>query len=428
MNKTMNKYALSSVALAALWACATPAQADPLSLKFSETVSYDSNYARNNTDQKEVISSTGVGLSLNKNYGRQNYFASGRVDYNKHKNFKEQDNTSYDLDGRFVTEIASNWAVSLNGSSGKRLNSIENNPLNQRLSKNEITENDVGLNVQYGVAGRWSLLGSAGASKTSYSLSSFEYQNRNQTSGGLRLVYNTSDLLNFGLGVSASNSEYPHQIVNDVPEEVSQRSIDFSTNYQVTGSSRLAAIVSYAKNKYKSDSEANFKGVTGRLNWDYRPGGATSYGLSISRATNNDGSGTGLRNNVGDQLVAVDGQYGIIRERNINTQLQSVTNSIDGNVRWSPTAKLGFGVNVGWDQYEVHKNITGFNVDYGKSKSRYLVLGLSSNYQFSRAIGLGCNVQQYKQTGESNPQAAAGIARIEFDGHQISCSASFTID
>lgn len=429
MNKTMNKYALSSVAVAALWACALPAQADPLALKLSQSVSYDSNYARNNTDQEEIISTTGVGLTLNKGYGRQNYFASGRVDYNKHKNFEQQNNTSYDVDGRFVSEIGSNWAVSLSGSSSKRLNSIENNELSQRLARNEISQHDAGLNLQYGVAGRWSLLGSLGASKTSYSLDSYRYQNRNQNSGGLRLVYSTSDLLNFGVGVSASNTEYPEQYVVGVPEEVRQRSIDFSTNYQATGASRLAAIISYAKNKYRSDGEADFSGVTGRLNWDYNPGGATTYGLSIARSTNNDGSGTGLRNNVRDGIRFNDsGQLERYRGRDVNTQLQSVTDSIDGNVRWAPTAKLGFVASLGWDQFEVSKSITGVNLDLGKSKSRYVVFALSSNYQFSRAVGLGCTAQRYKQTRESNPQASIGIPRIDFDGNQFSCSASFTID
>lgn len=416
----MNKYTLSSVALAASLVCAAPVQADPLALKLSETVTYDSNYARNETNQKEVISTTGAGLTLDKNYGRQNYFLSGRVDYNKHKNFEQQDNTSYDIDGRFVSEIASNWAVSVNGSSSLHLNSIENNQLNQRVVKNEVSQHDAGLNVQYGVAGRWSLLGSLGYAKTSYSLDSYRYQNRDQNSGGLRLVYNTSDLLNFGVGVSAANSEYPNQYVAGVPEEVKQRSLDFSTNYQVTGSSRLAAIVSYAQNKYRSDAVAEFKGVTGRLNWEYKPGGATTYGLGIARVTNNDGSGTGLRNNLG----ALQEQTG----REINTLLQSVTNSIDANVRWSPTAKLGFGASVSWDQYEVSRRVTGLDQDYGKSKSSYLVFGLSSNYQFARSLSLGCNVQRYKQTAETNPSASSGIPRIDFDGNQVACTASFTID
>ncbi len=428
----MNARTLSSVAAAVLAACALPAQAagdddTPLWLKLSETVTHDSNYSRNASEQAEVIYSTGVGLGLNKSYGRQNYTVSGRFNVDKHKNFKEQNNNNYDLNAGFVSEIASNWAVALNGAASERLNSVENNPLSNRLAKNVATSRSAGLNVQYGVAGRWSLLGSLGMARNSYSLESYNYQDREQGSGGLRLVYNTSDLLSFGVGVSAANSEYPNQIVAGVPEEIKQRSIDFSTNWQVTGFSRLDAILSYAKNKYKSDSNADFKGVTGRLNWDYKPTGLTTYSLSAARSTNNDGSGTGLRNNLSGLAVFTD--TGIIDGRYIDTNINSVTTSVDGRVRWTPTAKLGFTLGLGWDQYDVttSRNVAVFGRT-GKTSSDYTVVSLSSEYNFSRAIAVGCSIQQYKQSAESDPQVSTNTQRVAHDGRQVSCNASFTID
>ncbi|MBC7700054.1 hypothetical protein, partial [Aquabacterium sp.] len=223
--KKMNARTLNLVAAAVLAACALPVHAagdenTPFSLKLSEAVSYDTNYARNAQNQSEVVSSTAVTLGLDKNYGRQNYTASGRFGVDKHKNFKNQDNNNYDLTGGFTSGIASNWIVAINGSTSEKLNSVENNLLNNRLAKNVATLHNVGANVQYGVAGRWSLLGSLGMARNSYSLASYEYQNREQSSGGLRLVYNTSDLLSFGVGASTANSKYPNQIVAGVPEEV----------------------------------------------------------------------------------------------------------------------------------------------------------------------------------------------------------------
>lgn len=427
----MNARTLSSVAAAVLAACALPAQAagdddTPLWLRLSETVTYDSNYARNASNQSETVSSTGVGLGLNKSYGRQNYTVSGKVNLDKHKKFKEQDNTNYDLAAGFVSEVASNWAVAINGAASERLNSIENNPLDNRLAKNIATSRNASLNVQYGVAGRWSLLGSLGMAQTSYSLDAFDYQNREQNSGGLRLVYNTSDLLNFGIGFSAANTEYPNQIVASVPEEVKQESIDFSTNWQVTGFSQLDAILSYAKNKYKSDSNADFKGFTGRLNWNYKPTGLTTYSLSASRSTNNDGSGTGLRNNL---LVGFQNAAGGFDTRYIDTTINSVTTSVDGRMKWMPTAKLGFTAGLGWDRYDVTttRSLAIFG-NTGKTSSDYTVVSLSSDYNFSRAIAVGCSIQQYKQSAESDPQVSTNTQRVAHDGRQVSCNASFTID
>lgn len=420
----MNQSALSSVSVAALLACVIPANAEPFSLKLSEVVSYDSNYARNTQDQAEVVSSTGVTLGFNQSYGRQIYTASGKFGIDKHKNFKEQDNNNYDLSAGFTSGIASNWVVALNGSTSERLNSVKNNPLNNRLAKNMATSHNVGANVQYGVAGRWSLLGSVGMARNSYSLASYEYQNREQSSGGLRLVYNTSDLLSFGVGVSTANSKYPNRFVNGVSEEIKQNSLDFSTNWQVTGFSRLDAILSYAKNKYKSDSNADFKGFTGRLNWDYKPTGLTTYSLSAARSTNNDGSGTGLRNNYRDTVDTFLGPLPI--GRYIDTTINSVTTSVDGRMRWTPTAKLGFTAGLGWDKYDTNTSRT--NGVSGKTSSDYTVVSLASDYNFSRAIAVGCSIQQYKQSAESNPQVSTNTQRVGHDGRQFSCSASFTID
>ena len=424
----MNQSALSSVSVAVLLACVMPANAEPFSLKLSEVVSYDSNYARNTQDQAEVVSSTGVTLGFNQSYGRQIYTASGKFGIDKHKNFKDQDNHNYDLSAGFTSGIASNWLLALNGSTSERLNSVENNLLSNRLAKNMATLHNVGANVQYGVAGRWSLLGSVGMARNSYSLASYEYQNREQNSGGLRLVYNTSDLLSFGVGVSTASSKYPNQIVAGVPEEVKQNSLDFSTNWQVTGFSRLDAVLSYAKNTYKSDSNADFKGFTGRLNWDYKPTGLTTYSLSASRGTNNDGSGTGLRNNLQlpqtfeERIQQIPGRY-------VDTTINSVTTSVDGRMRWTPTAKLGFTAGLGWDRYDVTttRSVALIGLS-GKTSSDYTVVSLSSDYNFSRAIALGCSIQQYKQSAESNPQVSTNSQRVGHDGRQFSCSASFTID
>lgn len=423
----MNKYALSSVSVAVLLVCVMPAKAEPLSLKLSESVIHDSNYGRNRQSDEEITSSTGIGLGLNKSYGRQVYTANAQYNIEKHKNFQSQDNDNYNVTAGFLSGIASNWTIAINGGASEKLNSIESNPLGQRISKNMATSRDGSMNVQYGVAGRWSLLGSLGASRTSYSLESYQYQNREQNSGGLRLVYNTSDLLSFGFGFSKAGVDYPKQIVAGVPEEVRQRSLDFSSNWQVTGFSRLDAIISYTKNRYKSDPNAGYKGFTGRVAWDYKPSGLTAYSLSASRSTNNDGSGTGLRNNLAGETFYIPETGQLVDGREVNTDLNSVTTSIDGRIRWTPTAKLGFNLGLGWDQYDLNKTST-IGSRPQKTESNYTVASLSGDYAFSRAISAGCSLQHYKQSAESNPLLITTTQRLAHDGRLVSCSASFTID
>ncbi|MES2089466.1 MAG: hypothetical protein V4532_05750 [Pseudomonadota bacterium] len=102
----------------------------------------------------------------------------------------------------------------------------------------------------------------------------------------------------------------------------------------------------------------------------------------------------------------------------------TVTTSLLGSLRWSATSKLGFGAALGWYQYDVQRADLGtgiYQTNVQNGKSSYRTLTLSSDYQYSRAIGFGCNVQSYKQTADQ-------LTRIAFDGTYYSCRASFTID
>jgi len=416
---------LSSVALTA---GVSSAGAEPFSLKLSETVTYDTNYGRTAARQGEVISSTAVQVGLNKPYGRQNYTGSAKFGVDRHKNIKNQDNQNYDVDLGFSTEIASNWAMSLSGSANESLNPNQNNALGDRLAKNVRSYHDMGLNVQYGVSGRWALVTSAATSRTSYSLASSKFQNQEQVSGGLRVVYNTSDLLNFGVGTSYVRSQYPRQIVAGVNEEVRQHSLDFSSNWQVTGFSALSAVLSLTENKYKSDPNAKFKGVTGRANWNFTPSGVTSYSLGLSRSTDNDATATGIRTGQTKYALSdADSNAGITHS--LDTSYNNVTTSINGGLRWAPTAKLSFNTSLAWNHYDVSKTIKIATLNSsGNTSSRYAVLALSSDYSYSRSIGFGCGMQYYKQTAESNPTINYGNPHVPYNGNQYNCNANFKID
>lgn len=432
----MNVRALSAVAVAALAACALPAHAagddiPPLSLKLSETVTYDSNYSRTTERRAEVTSSTGVEVGLNKPYGRQNYTGNAKFAIDKHKNVTEHDNQNYDVNLGFYSGIASRAAISANAAASRNLNAIQNNQLNERLAKNTRTFNSFGLDVQYGLAGRWVVIGSGDVSKTNYSLASAKYQNQEQSSTGLKAQYNTSDLISFGVGLSFVNSQYPNQrAANGVTEEVDQRSLSFSSNWQATGFSSLVGVVSLTENKYKSDANAKFSGLTGRVNWNYTPSSLTAYTLTASRSTDDDTTATYARTGNAQIISTPVGNASIPRD----SAFMTVTTLLNGTMRWTPTAKLGFNAGLAWYNYDVSRKntiLTSSGNSTGaarKSSSDYTVLSLGADYQFSRAIFTGCTYQYFKQSGESDPTVSYGNPRVAYQGSQIGCSASFKID
>jgi len=386
------------------------AHADPLSLTVSQSVTYDSNFSKNAASNSETISQTNLQLKLDKSYGRQTYQASARYGLARYAHFGDQlDGNNYDVSGAFSSGIASNWQLDLNGNASEYLNPNQDNPAAQRVVKNTVKDRNLGVSLRYGVAGRLATVLSLGSSKLDYSLPAQCYKNRDQTSAGVRLVYATSDLLNFGLGVSAVKSDYPDYVIGGESERVAQRSIDLSANWQVTGFSSFSGVLSLTRNSYHSDPDAKYNGLTGRVNWNFTPRGHMRYALQLARTTDSDSSHTSSR------VYQIGGL--------LDTAINTVTTPINGSTRWEPTSKLGFGAAVGWYQYDVKRTQSGVLASdiSGPTQSHYINLRLNGDYQFSRALSFGCSAEKYKQTADVSP-------RIAYDGHQFSCNASFTMD
>jgi len=183
-------------------ALAFPAQAEdwPLSLTLSQDVKRDSNFSRNDTKQAETISTTSAGVGFSKDYGRQSYRANALLGMQRYSHFSELKNDSKNANLSISSGLGSNWNASLGGSYSQNLNPIQNNNAGQRVVRNIRTLTDQNFSLQYGNGGRWSLVGQLDSNRVSYSEAAFRFQNVNQDSQGLRAIYNSTDLLHFGLG------------------------------------------------------------------------------------------------------------------------------------------------------------------------------------------------------------------------------------
>jgi hypothetical protein len=420
--QSLNLSILGGAALLAFASQAFAEGANPLSLTLSEVVTHDSNLTRTTTPSSDTVSQTEAKLSLDKPYGRQNYTAMGRFGIGRYKNNEQFNNHNYNLSAGLSSEVASNWSFSLNGDAGENLNASTNNPVNARYEKNIVSTRGLGFSAQYGVSGRWALVGSAGLDHLSYSGTAQRYQNRDQNSQGLRLVYMTSDLLNFGLGASRAESKYPNLFGEFGGDVITQKSIDLSTNWQVTGFSVLQGTVSLVRNEYESDSDANFRGVTSRVSWAFTPKGVTSYNLAFTRTTDSDGSGTFGRTGSIYVFSAAGGSVNVPfpEDRTYN----NITTSLVGDARWAPTAKLSFTATAAWYHYKVRLRefvrSQDFTTNASNTASDFTQLSLAANYGFSRYLGFGCSVQKYKQTQD--------VTKYAYDGNAVNCAANLTIN
>lgn len=405
--------AVASVALLSGWCGSCLAQEDdslPLFLTTSLTLMHDSNLARTTERQSDTVRSAAVAAGLNKAYGRQTYLLYGRLTKNQYNRFADLlDNDSKNLNGKFTSELLSNWLVTLAGQYDENLNSLQDNVLVANTLQSSVIRNirryrDTNLSVQYGKSGLWSVVGKLDQNDLSYSEQ--REQNAEQTSQSVRVYYSPSDLLRFGVGPRLVKTEYPNRTTN---KKVEDTNLDFSTEWRVSGLSSLNALLSLRDTKYTDASgQSSSKGsTTGSLGWVFTPRGSVSYSANLSRRTNSDRANGGQGG-----LASVTTDY--------------ITNTVALGANWQATAKIKVGANYTRNMYDSSRTVNYTLAQLASSNSNDSTdshqdtYSLDVQYQILRSVGLGCNLTKYSQT--------QGIGRSEYDGHSASCSASLTLE
>lgn len=395
------------------------AESLPLSLTLSQNLRRDSNLLRTTEARSDTVSTTAVQGVFNKAYGRQTYRASARFARARYDRFNLFDNDAKDLGASFSSEFASNWVTTLNANDSTNLNAPQDNPANNRLLRNVRRYRNVGGTVQYGNGGTWAVLGSFDTNRLSFSEDLFQFQNSRQTSQGLRLIYNATDLLSFGMGPRWVRTRYPN---NAAIGETKDQNLDFTVNWRVTGLSSLNALVS------RRESEQGITGrsvnsVTGSLGWSYTPRGRIAYGVNLTRATSAD------RFQETQPLFILGNSLRTVQ----NVALDTITTSLNLSASAPITGKISTGVSYGLTRFEqnsargravtnipVVDDFLGNNASSSSSNSQLQSLTWSTNYAAYRWLGVNCALQFYKQS--------AGVGRPRFDGHSVDCGASFTLD
>lgn len=405
---------LSGLALCVLGFAPALAVADdeplPLFLTTSLSVEHDSNFSRTPEANSETVRSLGLAAGLNKAYGRQKYMAYGQLTQNKYNRYGDLlDNDGKNVNASFDTEIGANWRAGLGYRFNENLNAIQDNSssANQRVIRNMRRYSDVNGQLQYGLSGRFAVTASVDRNKLTYSKQ--PTQDAEQSSEGLRVFYNPSDLLSFGFGPRWVSTDYPDRVRN---RNVRDRSLDFTTNWRVTGISLLTGRLSYVKSQGSDDPESS-SAFTGAMGWTYTPRGPVTYSVNWSRATDTD------RLQESQVVVAGGSVYQLL-----NSVVEDrITNTLAFGARYKATAKVSFGANyryVRYDSARARSSALPSSVSNRSSQSNYRTLALDVNYTPVRAVDLGCNWQRYEQTED--------IFRLAHKGWAAGCNASFTID
>lgn len=393
----------------AVCACLSALQAhaaegdSPLFLTLSHDVSRDSNFSRDARNLEETVNTSSLKFGIDKAYGRQNYNLATKITKSSYSKFSELNNEGKDLAGSVSTEMLSDWLLKGYGLYSESLNPIQNNATENRVVRNVKRYRNGGFTVQYGAGRTWGFLGAYDSNRIGFSEST--YDNSSQNTRGLKLVYNSSDLLSFSLGLKNRKTEY----VNRASLVQNDKDMDFGVEWQATGLSSLSAVLTRRSTSYNQDGFGESSGWNGNLSWQYTPSGLTTYTVSFYRATGSDRQVVGFSKASGSVVSLAD----------------TISTTLDLGVNYQLTDKFGLRAGHNITQYKQDNSLSIVGNSANSSGWSHAT-SLTANYAALRSLSFECSYTTYSQTLQASSINGTAI-RPMYDGHSVNCNANFTL-
>jgi hypothetical protein len=368
-------------ALAAAASChAWADEPSPYYLGVSGAVTRNSNVFQqaNANAQGDTYYSAGLLAGIDQMIGRQHLYANGSIATNRYQDFKQLDNTSYDL------AAGLDWATieKLTGTLRYDVRQGLVNYADANLSATTLTIKDLQRTQQLSASARYgSVPGIAfdgGLTHRRVDFSAVEdRRDYSQDVARLGVLWGKSDLLTLGVGGRWTEGDYPQAVIKAAIPEIPatattpfaprqdaefghdksrRRDVDFTAKWSPSGVSVIDGRISLTRETHTQPTIPTFSGLTGAIGWKYKPAGRLSYTALLSRDTASEntfatlpvGSAPVRVNN--DRLTtvaAVSAIYELTAKTSLNAQYRHDSGSVfsvDGTSGHSSTDNIGLGV------------------------------------------------------------------------------------
>lgn len=409
------------IALAALLGAAGAGHAEtsPYYLGVSQGVVRDSNVFRTPGNVvSDTYSSTGLLAGVDQPFGRQRFYATGSVNYNRYNDQKQLNNTSYGLNTGLDLQTVNNLSGALSYSINQSLLNYGNASATESTGKNLEKTQQLLARASWGGV---SLIGLdlTGTHRTlRYSTPGLSARPFDQDSLSLGATYRPSGLLSFGAALRATRGTY--QSVTGagvtVPDsDFDRNDLDLTATWVPTGLSTVNARLSFGRQTYELASDRNRSNVTtGSLAWDYRPTGKLGFNLWLSRDT-------GTETTFFDRVAIVTGE----RRTSVGDNSQ-LTNTVSLRARYVATAKIAVSANARYARRKIDNVFTdsGFSfANQGNVTDKGL--SLSITYDVLRSMQLGCNFS--RETRGTGPTSTGQPVSVPYAANVVGCYGQFTL-
>lgn len=420
MHPAFNKRAPLALAAAGLLA-AMPALAEtsPWYLGVAQTFTHDSNVRRvaddrvlpPGTSRSDTISSTALVGGIDQPIGRQRVYGTLNVSGNRYSGNKGLDNTSYSLnlglDWATVNRISGNLSLLLDQQAAVYETLNASNTL--LLNSNNARTDQLDARFRMGVVTRYTLEGSLGWRKRSYSAANYDGEEFTQHSGSVGLRWNPSDLLNVGVALRLTQANYPRFRAlaggGFESDTLDRQDIDLTVGYRPSGASDLSLRLSPTRTRYDRNTTADFSGLTGSLTWNWRATGKTTLTALLSRDTGQSADAVviGISNSALIDQASTVTALGLRANHELTGKI-SLTASLDHSRRALEQAVTVGGTNVG--------SLTG--------KDHTTALRLGARWLPTRSTQLSCNLGTERRSSDQVLAAA-------YSANTVACTGQFVL-
>jgi hypothetical protein len=125
-----------------------------------------------------------------------------------------------------------------------------------------------------------------------YSAAFYDSREFHEGSASAGLRYRPSDRSSIGVGVRGTRGSYPRY--RDLggglfqADDYTGRFVDLTATYSVTGKSELRARLSSGRTRHENAVQSDFSGLTGSVDWRWRPTGKLAFTTTLTREPSQD--------------------------------------------------------------------------------------------------------------------------------------------
>lgn len=379
------------------------AQASPWYIGVSQGFTHQSNVFKEGDASavSDTVYSTGVLGGLNLELGRQRLYADFTANANRYQDNELLNNNSYSLltglDWQTVEHLSGSVRLIGRrnlGDYGVSTLSAYGLPPGTRV-RNVETIRQGSVSARFGVASQLGIEGGVDDRSVKYSFTS----DRDTTSQAAHLGVRwgtPGSVLTLRLSGRGTKGESPNYrpLLDPLfpelgfgllePDEYDRKDIDLNIVWLPTGLSTVKARISATREDHTAPTRADFSGLTGEVNWEYRPSDKLSLVTSLIRDT-------------GDQttfsrILPTDPVQSLVDSNRINTVVGvDLTYALTAKIALSGGLRhtRGDTAVVGGRTYESTTN----------------QMNLGAHYQVLRTVSLNCNLARESRRGYSTNTA-----------------------